>query len=204
MNEIIINPKSELKRIIFIFHGYGANKENLLPIGKEFSNKLNDVEIHIPDGIEICEEGFGFQWFPLIGNNVANFRDAFYTNKPIIESYVNKVAGGANISLKNVVFAGFSQGGMLSLSLGLSMKVGAIISFSGIFLEPDMEINNCDTKILMTHGDMDIVLPISAMYDAKKIFESKKIDVQTLVCPGIPHGIDGMALKAATDFLIKN
>jgi predicted esterase len=57
MDEIVIAPEANRKKIIFVFHGYGADNENLLPIGRAFSQCIESVEVRLPNGIEPCNEG---------------------------------------------------------------------------------------------------------------------------------------------------
>jgi phospholipase/carboxylesterase len=202
MKELVLDSKTKTEKIIFVFHGYGASKENLLPVGEIFSDKINDAEVHVPDGLEICDAGFGYQWFKFDGNDADEWKKSFQANEPTLESYINDVLEKKKLDYTRVVFSGFSQGGMLSLALGLKLGVGAIVSFSGGLIDQKLDIASKDTKILMTHGTIDNVMPISEMYTAERLLKSCGItDVRTIVCNNVAHSIDERALCGAVDFI---
>jgi phospholipase/carboxylesterase len=201
MDEIVLETYSNLTKCVFIFHGYGADKNDLRPVGEEFSRILPGAEIHLPDGIENCDDGFGRQWFPLRDNDVRVWEKAFKKNTPRIMSYVDEVISRKNLNYKDVIFAGFSQGAMLSLSLGLEHEVEAIVAFSGLLLNPDECVHKKSTKILLTHGGKDTVIPIDAMTLTEEALKGVGIDVKTAVSPNLSHGIDKYLLNQAIDFL---
>jgi phospholipase/carboxylesterase len=199
MQELVIHSKT--KKIIFVFHGYGADKENLFPVAKAFAENIDEVEVHVPDGIERCPEGFGYQWFPLLGDDVLIWKDEYYKAESEIVSYVDKIVKEKGLTYKDVALTGFSQGGMIALMLGLKLGVKAIVSFSGLYLDPKMSVNQRHTKILLAHGKMDSVIPISEMYSAEEILKFNKMDVQTIVSEKSAHCIDDQLLQGAISFL---
>lgn len=203
MQEITISQKgTAINKLMFIFHGYGASKENFRRIGEEIFNRVNDIEIRIPDGIEYCEGSLGYQWFPFIGDDIYDHRKAFNANKPQIMTYIQNVINSKKTDLQNVILSGFSQGAMIALSIGLEMGVGKIISFSGMFMgDSNAPIKSKKTKILMTHGDKDPVMSIDAMYNSRRVLENRGLKVNISVSRGIQHGIDNTALEAAIRFI---
>jgi phospholipase/carboxylesterase len=208
MNEIVIKSKIETKKLIFVFHGYGANKENLLPIGESFADNLNDAEVHLADGPELCDAGCGYQWFPLVGDDISMWKGAFQAAKAQLVDYVDSVLENRGLTYRNVVLSGFSQGAMVSLELGLDLSVAAIVAFSGALLDHDIRDANSgnknvkkDTKILITHGELDAVVPVSEAYDAEETLKALGLGVTKIICSGTAHSIDNCALASAIKFL---
>lgn len=201
MEEIIINTQNNVKKLIFLFHGYGANKENLLPIGKIFANEIPNSEVHIPDGIDICPHGLGRQWFALENEDINLWEQAFNEKKSHIENYIIDTVKTTNIDYANVVLTGFSQGGTVAITLGLNMNIGAIISFSGLYFDSYIDIRNITTKVLMTHGDADPITPITAMYTMETYLKQNNITVKTIISKDVEHAIDENALIGAIKFL---
>lgn len=201
LNEIVLNSGTNTNKIIFVFHGYGANKEDLLPIAEEFSNNIEDVEVRLADGIQECYGDFGFQWFPLSENDLDAWKNEYYKVENTLESYINNTIDKKGLTYKDVVLTGFSQGGMVSLMLGLKLKVSAVISFSGLLIDSNIRIDQNHTKILMTHGKLDTVVPIYAMHYAENHLKNHGFDVQTIVNEETMHGIDNKMLKGAVKFL---
>ncbi len=201
LNEIVINSRGSTNKIIFVFHGYGANKEDLIPIAENFSDNIEDAEIHLADGIQECYDGFGFQWFSLSENDLDAWKNEYYKIEETLESYINDTINKKGLTYKDVALTGFSQGGMISLMLGLKLKVSAVISFSGLLIDSNIDINQNHTKILMTHGKLDTVVPIYAMHYAENYLKNHGLDIQTIVSEKTMHGIDDKMLKGAVNFL---
>jgi phospholipase/carboxylesterase len=199
MEEIIIGePKPQ--KLIFVFHGYGANKSDLLPIGDEFVQAIPTARVHLPDGIEKCGGWQGYQWFPLYGEDVNGWKSAFEENSDKIIAYVKSIMEEAHLTYKDVIFSGFSQGAILSLNLGLKCGVQAIISFSGVLFDLDRNLRS-STKVLLSHGAQDNVIDVSATISAEQILKNAGIQVETIIENNCGHGIDNHMLSRAVDFL---
>jgi phospholipase/carboxylesterase len=203
MDEIVLAAKSKAEKLIFVFHGYGADKTNLRSIGEEFANVLPNAEVRLPNGIEPCDEGFGRQWFALKGDDITAWKKAFLKNESKIISYVDSVIVEKNLRYKDVIFAGFSQGAMLSISLALKLEAKAAVAFSGLLLNPELCENYRDSKIFLAHGEADDVVPFEAMGLTKKAFDAAGISCETAASPNLGHSIDDYLLSRAVDFLKK-
>lgn len=201
MDELVIPSKQETKNLVFLFHGYGSDKDNLQTIGEKFAEALPAAEVHLANGIEPCAESYGFKWFSMDSNNLEDWESAFSTNVPTIMEYVNSVKDAKDLAYDDIIFSGFSQGAMLSLSLGIYHNVKAVIAFSGMILSPDKFLKNADTKVLLAHGSNDSVIPVSAVDFTKSALEKFDIDTKVAIAPGLDHAINGYLLDQAVDFL---
>jgi phospholipase/carboxylesterase len=204
MDEIVLSAQPTADGLVFIFHGYGADKDDMRHVGKEFSKALPTVEIHLPNGIEECDEGFGRQWFPLEGNDIEVWKSAFAKNSEKIMSRIDSIVSEKKLSYGEIILAGFSQGAMLSLSLGLKYGVKAVVAFSGLLLNPEFCAGKngcCSTKILLTHGGKDEVIPIRAAMLTEEALRKANLSVRTAISPNLSHGIDDYLLNQAVDFL---
>ncbi len=202
MDELVIPSKTETKNLIFLFHGYGSNKKNLQIVGENFANALPSAEIHLANGIEHCAETYdGYKWFSMNSDNLDEWETEFAKNSSQIMSYVDSVKNSKNLSYRDVIFSGFSQGAMLSLSLGIHNNVKAVVAFSGLILSPDKFLKNADTKVLLAHGSNDSVIPVSAVDFTKSALEKFNIDTKVAIAPGLDHAINGYLLDQAVDFL---
>ena len=201
MDEVVLKSKSETRQLIFIFHGYGSNKDDLVSVGEAFATVRPEAEIHLPNGFEKCDDSLGYRWFPLVGEDIKHWEKAFEEKADKIISYIDGVIAEKNLSYKNVILAGFSQGAMLSLSLGLMLDVQAVIAFSGLMLNPAICARKKNTKVLLAHGVQDDVIPISAMHWTENALKNSGIEVRTAVSANLAHGIDDYILARAVDFL---
>jgi phospholipase/carboxylesterase len=200
--EIVLPSKGKTENLVFVFHGYGASKENLLPVGEEFQNNLDSATIYLPDGFEKCDDGEGRQWFSLVDNDVDAWKKSYYEHEAELKQYVDdKLAMHDGLSYNNVILTGFSQGGMLSLMLGLKLGVKLIVGFSCQLLDPDVEINNKDTKIFFGHGIMDNVVPYFEMQESAEILFKRQIQLKIISSPYAAHGIDGYVMAGAVHYV---
>lgn len=202
MDEIVIKSKREIKNLIFIFHGYGADKNDLKSIGEEFAKVCSDAEIHIPNGLDVCAAGCGRQWFALNGLDFDGWGRELDKNTASILQYIKSVMQEKNLQFNDVILCGFSQGAMISLNLGLQNDVKGVIAFSGMLLNPESYINkHIKTKVLLTHGKLDNVIPIDAMSLTESALKNLKIEVKAVISETLYHGIDSYVLHEAVDFL---
>jgi len=202
MDELIIPSKVETKNLIFLFHGYGSNKENLQIVGERFSEVLPTAEIHLSNGIERCPETYdGYKWFSMDSDDVRDWESEFEKNAPQIMTYIDSIKNSKNLSYKDIILSGFSQGAMLSLSLGIRNNVKAVIAFSGLLLSPKTILKNADTKVLLAHGTNDSVIPVSSVDLTKEALDKFNIDTKIAIAPGLDHAINEYLLYQAVDFL---
>ena len=66
LQELQITEKLPIKGLVYVFHGYGANNENLYDVALAFQKFILLFRFIIPNGIERFENGgSGYQWFSL-------------------------------------------------------------------------------------------------------------------------------------------
>ena len=202
MDEIVIPSKEETKNLIFLFHGYGSNKENLRIVGESFAKALPTAEVHLANGVERCPEIYdGYKWFAMNSDILKDWEDEFAKNVPQIMDYIDSIKDSKKLSYQDIIFSGFSQGAMLSLSLGIQNNVKAVIAFSGILLSPEVYLKNADTKVLLAHGSNDSVIHVSAVDCTKQALEKFNISTQVAIASGLDHSINEYLLDQAVDFL---
>ncbi|MDR3187010.1 MAG: dienelactone hydrolase family protein [Holosporaceae bacterium] len=201
MNEIVLESKEKFQKLLFVFHGYGADGNNLLPVGEEFARAMPSAEVRVPDGLEACDAGFGYQWFPLVGDDLDVWGKSFEEYSGRITSYIESRMQEKQVGYEDVIFSGFSQGAILSLGLGLRYGAQAIVAFSGGLPDSKPAIASKHTKVLLAHGVQDMVLDISATRAAESVLKAAGVNVQTAVDANAGHGISGYMLSRAVDFL---
>jgi len=55
---------SNKKKLLILLHGYGADGNDLLPIGEHIQKKIPNIEFISPNAFDKCEMNpFGYQWF---------------------------------------------------------------------------------------------------------------------------------------------
>lgn len=219
-------PRNEtIKNIVFLLHGYGANGDDLIDLANIISKRIPNTAFYAPNApFELENGGFympsSYQWFTLEGYDPEKIKQSpeYFNqlcNKRLVDAqkvlpdlwqYIDNIVKTHNVSYKNVVVAGFSQGGLMALLTSLLSDniFGGVISFSGVPLgDRTNDLIKNDIPILLTHGDSDEVVPNYALDLTEKVLSSKKIIPQKYLSAGISHSIDNLTLERAINFLEK-
>ena len=191
---VSISSQTAKYRIILI-HGWGADANDLLSIGKEIIEIANiDCELISLRAPGLHPNNTGRQWYSLYP---PDWNEA--------ENEVNKLLltlrkfDTCKIPLKKTILFGFSQGGAMAIDVGCQLDLGLIISCSG-YPHPTWEPDQKYPPILISHGLMDEVVPISASKNiyhkiksiSKNICEFREFDGYHQIDPNL---IDYVNLK---------
>ena len=122
---------------------------------------------------------------------------------PVLEEYLDAELARLGLPPENLALAGFSQGTMLSLHVGLRRKIkpAAIVGFSGMLPAPPPDSAAPFPPILLTHGDSDSVIPPQALFLAANQLGLSGAAVQWHLAAGMGHGIDPEGMAMAGRFL---
>lgn len=186
MENIIIEPQEEAKAVVIWLHGLGADGNDFVPLVKEL-NLPEDLAIrfifpHAPISPVTLNGGMEMRsWFDLksleLMENVdcAGIRVSCHSIYRLIEEQMK-----LGIDPKNIVLAGFSQGGLIALHAGLSFDHGlaGIMALSTWLPLPEQFYLHRTTQIFIAHGTQDPVVPFSLGMEMKQELESKGYPVE--------------------------
>ena len=198
------------KYLMILLHGYGCDKNDLMPLSDDFALISNDICFISVDAPEICDSGFGYQWFPLKNFNFTaeNVLEMIKNNINYVSEFINFQSKRLKIDYKNIFLLGFSQGAMVSLatSIRLDKKIGGVISFSGF--QPDTKETlkkDLRTKqnVLLVHGVNDPIVPYNLLIYSKDLLEQFSIDVEICPCLNLEHSINNFGLNTAVKYIEK-
>ena len=165
-HEFVSISSQTAKHRIILIHGWGADADDLLQIGKDII-EISDFEFEV---LSLRAPGLhpnntGRQWYSL-----------YPPNWDEAEREVNKLLlslrklDTCKIPLKKTILLGFSQGGAMAINVGCQLDLGLIVSCSG-YPHPNWKPERECPPILISHGLMDDVVPISA---SKNIYQKIK------------------------------
>ncbi|MDB5614844.1 MAG: Phospholipase/carboxylesterase [Devosia sp.] len=195
---------------VVLLHGYGSNGEDLIGLAPQWRGMLPDALFVAPNA-PIQSDGFGdgYQWFEIdfTGDRLAARQTGVINAKPILLQFLQDMWAQTGILPENTILAGFSQGAMMALHVGLSLETPlmGIIAFSGAFLPPDGfdEPARAKTPVCIIHGDMDDVVSPDFSADADEVLRLAGYDVSYHVSEGVSHGIAPDGLEFATQFIAR-
>jgi predicted esterase len=176
-----------------LLHGAHGSATSLIYFWSELH--LPPGRVVWPDGRLFLVEGKGFGWYRKENqSDIVQSRD-----------YLLKLVQRLGPK-RPVIFAGFSQGGVMSIVTGLhcSNKVLAIVSMSGYVPNPAENLRDLiaprSVPILMVHGQMDETIPIA---DAR--FGETRLNAQgyhpVFKTLSMGHRISQESLNSVRDFL---
>jgi phospholipase/carboxylesterase len=187
--------------LVVLVHGYGADGQDLLGLANHWQGLLPSVAFTAPNAPTRVPGSPGYQWFPISRIDPHEMQKGVEVAGPQLDEYLDGELVRLGLPPENLALAGFSQGTMLSLHVGLRRKVrpAAIVGFSGLLagLPPPGDI----PPILLTHGDSDQVIPPQAMFLAAAQLGAAGARVQWHLAHGMGHGIDPEGLAIAGEFL---
>jgi phospholipase/carboxylesterase len=209
-----LEPRSGLARRLVVFlHGYGADGNDLIDIGRAWQELLPDTAFVSPHAPEPCGQApIGRQWFAL------TFRDPnerwLGVNKaaPVLDAFLDRELARHNLPPSSLALVGFSQGTMMALHVGLRRAVApaGIVGYSGMLVIPDKVAPEAFASeirarppVLLVHGDRDELIPAQALFHATGALAALGIPAEWHLSAGIGHGIDGEGLRHGGAFLAR-
>ena len=162
---VSISSQTATHRIILL-HGWGADADDLLTVGKEITEKINlNFEVISLRAPALHPSGQGRQWYGLYPHDWNG-----------AELEVNKLLGTLKkfdtdqISLRKTILLGFSQGAAMAIDTGFKLNLGLIVACSG-YPHPNWLPGEKCPPLIVSHGLFDDVVPIDA---SRIIYETVK------------------------------
>ncbi len=126
----------------------------------------------------------------------------------IINRFINEIKEIYKLTNSNICLSGFSQGCMISINIGLTSdeNFNCVVGFSGKIINKEnlSERISSKTKMLLLHGELDVVVPASNLLDAKNFLIRNKIEVETHMIRDCDHHIPIKASSIALSYIKKN
>ena len=211
LNTTLINPSSnsDPKNIVILCHGYGGDGKDISVLAGYWKNFLPDTLFVCPNAPEVCKvNSEGFQWFDLMDQTDDEILSKSLIAEKKLDSFINEVIEKNKIDNKKVALVGFSQGCMISLQTALKRKdeIKCLIGYSGKVLNQDHLKKNINSRpeIYLMHGDIDGVVPVNSLLEAKHFFAENKYKISTKIFEKCEHRIPSEGLSIGLEFLKKN
>ncbi len=209
-----LEPKSGPARQLIVFlHGYGADGNDLIEIGRAWQGLLPQAAFVSPHAPEPCGQApVGRQWFALTFRDPNERWAGANRAAPILNAFLDAELKRRNLPPSALALVGFSQGTMMALHVGLRRAAGpfAIVGYSGLLVTPAdgkpeamaPEITS-RPPVLLIHGDQDDLIPPQALFHASSGLAALGVPVEWHISHGIGHGIDQEGLRHGGEFLAR-
>jgi len=209
-----LEPRSGTARQLVVFlHGYGADGNDLIDIGRAWQGLLPDAAFVSPHAPRPCGQApSGREWFPLTMRDPGERWRGVTMAAPGLQTFLDAELARASLPPSALALVGFSQGTMIALHVGLRRAVmpAAIVGYSGLLALPDnadpatvaAEIKS-RPPVLLVHGDQDPLIPIDALFHAAQGLAALEVPVEWHISAGVGHGIDQEGLRHGGEFLAR-
>lgn len=199
LESISISPENGKKpeNLIVLLHGWGANYHDLAGLTSIFN--LPNFQFMFPNApFPHPQVPGGRSWYSLEDSN----HEGIEESRQLLSDWLFSLPETTGISLDKTIVAGFSQGGAMSLDVGLQLPVAGVCSLSGYLHYEPKKQNNSYPPVLICHGKFDYVVPINLAQEAKQKLEAIGVNL-TYQEFDISHEIIPQEIKLTVDFLKK-
>jgi phospholipase/carboxylesterase len=209
-----IEPRDGAARQLVVFlHGYGADGNDLIEIGRAWQPLLPQAAFVSPHAPEPCAGApTGRQWFNLTFRDPQERWTGVNAAAPALNAFLDAELKRRGLPAAALALVGFSQGTMMALHVGLRRAAApaAIVGYSGMLVlpqdvDPDkfpLEIRS-KPPVLLIHGERDDLIPAQALFHATQGLAALEVPAEWHLSPGIGHGIDQEGLRQGGEFLAR-
>ena len=200
--------KDKIENVIILLHGYGGDGADISSIAYTWRRFIDNTVFICPDGPQTCKlNPNGFQWFDLSIDDQSYIIEEAKKAEKILLNYIEQIKERYVLKNSQIILAGFSQGCMMSINLGLisNQSFKSVIGFSGKIIDRnDLQKRIVSkTDILLFHGDADEVVSPSSLLEAKDFLERNKIKVEVNMIKNCSHHIPIEALSLSLKYIKK-
>ncbi|MGX9461446.1 alpha/beta hydrolase [Shewanella sp. A14] len=175
LEKIVIEPQIPATACVIWLHGLGDSGAGFAPVvpvlGLPTNHSIRFVFPHAPEQAVTINGGYVMRsWYDIKSMDLHDRADlqGVMSSEQAVKRLINdQIEQG--ISADNIVLAGFSQGGVMSLFTGLrfQQRLAGIMALScylpgGEHLPDQLSEANHATPILQHHGEQDDVVPLFA------------------------------------------
>jgi phospholipase/carboxylesterase len=197
-----------IKSLVIFLHGYGADGDDLIGLGREWQSALPDTAFVSPHAPEPCEQNpAGRQWWDLHVRSDSERWAGLNRAGPGLDAFITAEAEKNGLKPGKIALVGFSQGTMMALHVGLrrTEPLAGIIGFSGVLGGAEHLKDEIKSRppVFLAHGTMDQVIPVDALVSSVEALAENGVPRSWHVAHGMAHGIDRNGLSLGAEFLKK-
>ena len=211
LNTIILEPlsKTKPKNAVILCHGYGGDGKDISILASYWKSYLPDTIFICPDAPEKCDASpTGFQWFDLMDQTPEQILSKSLVAEIKLNNLIDEVKEKNSLSADQIVIGGFSQGCMISLQTGIKRKdkINSIIGYSGKIINTEHLAKNIVSRpnIILMHGDIDQVVTIDGLLEAKDFFAKNDYKIETKNFKNCEHRIPTEGSSLGLQFIKKH
>ncbi|MDJ0731961.1 MAG: alpha/beta hydrolase [Crocosphaera sp.] len=163
LEAISIKPQnSDPKHLLVMLHGWGANAEDLAPLSSMLT--LPDYQfLFLNAPFFHPQVAGGRAWYALETGEYEGIEES----RQLLKNWLLSLEENTGIPLSRTMLSGFSQGGAMSLDVGINLPLAGICSLSGYLQFQPQKLASPIPPILIIHGQQDMVVPVQMAQKAR-------------------------------------
>lgn len=159
--------------MIVALHGWGANARDLTSLAPAFN--LPDYEFVFADApFAHPQVPGGKMWYDLQGNDSKGLIES----RRLLTEFLLSLESSTGVPLSKTILGGFSQGGAMTLDVGLTLPLAGLICLSGYLHSQSPVAGSVLPPVLIVHGTQDRIVPVSAAVRSRDSFTDWGASVQ--------------------------
>eukprot|EP00698_Gefionella_okellyi_P003316 TRINITY_DN13087_c0_g1_i1.p1 TRINITY_DN13087_c0_g1~~TRINITY_DN13087_c0_g1_i1.p1 ORF type:complete len:302 (-),score=54.98 TRINITY_DN13087_c0_g1_i1:94-978(-) len=210
------DPKPEL--VVVMCHGFGANAEDLAPIGKQIVADSSNLALRFvfpQASLSLSAQGMsgGYAWWPLdlqrmismamggkIDQLAAEIPQGLDLAREQLSSVITELRQQTGLPLSRFIIGGFSQGSMVTMDwvLRCDENPGAVVAFSGVVIcssqWTELAKRHEGMRVLQSHGTSDMILPFTQGQRLLKLLRDAGAAVEFVSFAG-PHTVPPQGIE---------
>lgn len=160
------------KSLLVLLHGWGANAQDLAGLTPMLN--LPDYQILCPDApFAHPQVPGGKAWYALDREDYQGLNES----RVMLKEWLESLETITNISLSQTILVGFSQGGAMTLDVGLALPFKGLCVLSG-YLHASPSLSDPPPPVLIIHGRQDPVVPLPAARQATEELNKLGVNVE--------------------------
>lgn len=159
--------------LVICLHGWGANYYDLVSLAATLN--LPQYQFLFPDApFPHPYVPGGKMWYDLESQDYQGLTES----RQQLRAWLEGLEQETGIPRSRTIVTGFSQGGAMTLDVGLGLPFAGLVSLSGYLHAPPQLASEKVPPVLMIHGKQDPVVPVRAAQQAKDTLTHLGVSVQ--------------------------
>ena len=174
LNTITISAETETPEGLIVFlHGWGANAEDLASLTPLL--RLPQYQFVFPDApFPHPHVPLGRAWYSLETREYTGLDES----RQMLTDWLTSLEESTGIPRNRTILGGFSQGGAMTMDVGRSLGLAGLIVLSGYLHFSPEPVAEGLPPMLIVHGRLDRVVPLSAAIQARDRFQEIGANIQ--------------------------
>ena len=159
--------------LIILLHGWGANANDLESLAQILN--LPDYRFEFPGApFPHPMVPWGKMWYDLESTQYKGLTES----RQLLAEWLTSLETETGVPPERTILGGFSQGGAMSLDVGLTLPFAGIVSMSGYLHSNPNPSAGTLPPVLMVHGKQDPVVPLEAAKRSLDSLTAAGVDVR--------------------------